>query len=170
MKRRRVSPSVRPSPFFNTSVRHACLSPFNKCYVGNTIHRRLHCVIFSSSSPQRCKGYQTHNSPYSRWWRDTPFSFTLRSQASYPYLQQRPATSLYVRLPSTTGTSPRRRSSPADHRIVVQSRRRRDVQSATRLQFVSNRTTAMPVLRLIVPIANMADRKTPASSIHMLPE
>ena len=63
------------------------------------------------------------------------------------------------RLPSTTGTSPRRRSSPADHRIVVQSRRRRHVQSATHIQFVSNRTTAVPVLRRMVPIANMADGK-----------
>jgi len=32
--------------------------------------------------PQSCKGYQTHNNPYSRWWRDTPLLFTLRSQAS----------------------------------------------------------------------------------------
>ena len=78
--------------------------------------------------------------------------------------KQRPAMSLY-RLPSTTGTSPRRRSSPADHRIVVQSRRRRDVQSATHLQFVSNRTTAVPVLRRIVPTNNMADWENP-SVVH----
>ena len=103
--------------------------------------------------------------------QNTPLSFTLRSQAfdQSPYVQKRPATSLY-RLPSTIVTSPRRRSSPTDHRIVVQSRRRRDIQSATHLQFVSNRTTAMPVLRLIVPIANMADRKIRASSIHSPPE
>ena len=76
--------------------------------------------------------------------QNTPLSFTLRSQAfdQSPYVQQRPATSLY-RQPSTTGTSPRRRSSPADYCIVVQSHRR-DVQSATHLQFVSNRTTAVP--------------------------
>jgi len=78
-----------------------------------------------------------------------------------PYVQQRPATSLY-RLPSTIGTSPRRRSLPAGYRIVVQSRRRRDVQSATRLQFVSNRTTAVPVLRRIVPTNNMADWENPS--------
>jgi len=29
---------------------------FNKCYVGNAIHRRLHCVVFSTVHPQRCKG------------------------------------------------------------------------------------------------------------------
>ena len=28
--------------------------------------------------------------PYSRWWRDTPFSFTLRSQASDPYSKSDP--------------------------------------------------------------------------------
>jgi len=38
---------------------------FNKCYVGNVIHRRLHCVVISPVHPQRCKGSGPHNSPYS---------------------------------------------------------------------------------------------------------
>jgi len=38
---------------------------FNKCYVGNVIHRRLHCVVFSPVHLQSCKGYQTPKSPYS---------------------------------------------------------------------------------------------------------
>jgi len=29
---------------------------FNKCYVGNAIQRRPHCVIFSPVHPKRCKG------------------------------------------------------------------------------------------------------------------
>ena len=38
---------------------------FNKCYVGNAIHRRLYCVVLSLVHPQCCKGYQTHKSLYS---------------------------------------------------------------------------------------------------------
>jgi len=116
------------------------------------------CRPQSSPIPNAIRATRLLIAPIARGGRNTPFSFTLRSQASDPYVQQRPATSLY-RQPSTTGTSPRRRSSPADYRIVVQSRRRRHVQSATHLQFVSNRTTAVPVLRRIVPTDNMADGK-----------
>ena len=79
-KRRRARPSVRPSPFFNTSVRHACLSQFNKCYVGNASHRRIHCVILSPVHPQSCKGYQTHNSPYSSTHKDECATASLQHQ------------------------------------------------------------------------------------------
>ena len=64
-KRRRVRPSVRPSVAVLQHFSSTRVSPFSKCYVGNAIHRRLHCVVFSPVHPQRCKGYQTHNSPYS---------------------------------------------------------------------------------------------------------
>jgi len=48
-KRRRVRPSVRPSVAVLQQFSSTRVSPFNKCYVGNASHRRLYCVVFSSS-------------------------------------------------------------------------------------------------------------------------
>jgi len=47
-------PSVHPSPFFNSSVQHACFRSIN-IMLQNAIHRRLHCVVFSPVHLQRCK-------------------------------------------------------------------------------------------------------------------
>jgi len=47
VKRRRVRPSVAVLQQFSSTR----VSPFNKCYVGNVIHRHLHCVISSPVHP-----------------------------------------------------------------------------------------------------------------------
>ena len=61
-----VRPSVRPSAVaFLQHFSSTRVLQFNKCYVGNAIHRRLHCVVLSPVHLQNCKGYQTLNSPYS---------------------------------------------------------------------------------------------------------
>jgi len=64
----REGASVRPSPFFNSSVQHACFRSIN-VMSGNAIYRRLHCVVFSPVHPKavRAKGpAQTLDSPYSK--------------------------------------------------------------------------------------------------------
>jgi len=57
------------------------------------------CRPQSSPSPQRCKGYQTHNSPYSRWCRIRRSRSP--SAAKHLPVAVRPTATRYEPLPST---------------------------------------------------------------------
>ena len=58
-----VKTLVRPSVAVLQHFSSTRVLQFNKCYVGNAIHPRLHCVVFSPVHPQRCIGLRASPVP-----------------------------------------------------------------------------------------------------------